>query len=723
MGRVRNTGWVIVVFLSALAWQNAQGQTPQAPVAGRQLSPTKKLEFFPVTAQFSPVPSGKGWIGKEGPIDEPTIRDTIDNLIAHGFTGIQAPTRRPPAEEAAILAYAQSRGMVVTYELGGLEIFGREQPPTPCVYSPEYAKTVRGNAERSLASLKGTPRLYNVFTYQDEPFHWGPKSFDYSEDAKAEFKNRHGYDLPTDPNAIRNDPKRWLDLINFQSDTFRDGWRQVYKIIKEIDPEFKVILTHDSHNTFGGGYGSHAELFIDDVGHWGGDFADTFIFDIYPYMMFDFRVGEPSKLRKPRISQTHYSFAQMRSLATAYGKELGFWVGTYNPAWFKDYMGPQRQATYWSEREMSTTAVAQGGDFLLTGYHIPSDARHWESFGKGLRLIQKAGAKLLEMPKQKARAAMLFPRTQLIQVQEEYFNVGLSYELFLRAFGELDILHEDQIKDEHLDGYRVLVLFDVTMLPADVAKRIVTFVRNGGVVIADCLPGLDGYKRPTVVMEDLFGAKNAKTDRIQRSGYWLPIANGEPHWEGRRAQGADESKFATDAVNGRVLGQPIDLTLVSPRPATTTTGEVLLKTASGQPAVIAHTVGKGRVFLLGFCLQDTYFQAWQDDKPATRDQLAGLLRAMTDAAGVRAHVRSSNPDVEASVRANASEGVLFIINHEAASPHAVVSLSDLGFEIGRIVDLSDGMPVPFTTNEGVVALSVSVPLGETRLLRIGQPGS
>jgi hypothetical protein len=52
-------------------------------------------------------------------------------------------------------------------------------------------------------------------------------------------------------------------------------------------------------------------------------------------MMFDFRFGEPARLPKPRISQTHYCFAQMRNLTRTYGKQLGFWFGVYNRAWFK----------------------------------------------------------------------------------------------------------------------------------------------------------------------------------------------------------------------------------------------------------------------------------------------------------------------------------------------------------------------------------------------------
>ncbi len=710
---------IVFAFLLVFAVQAVWGDQPPTPSAAPQkLDPAKTLDFFPAAIQFSAVPSGRGWDGKEGPLSEQTIRDTIDNYLAHGFTGLYLPLRRPKAEEDAIINYAQSRGMVITCEIGGLEGFGREQPPKPCVYSPEYAQTVRRNVEQAMAGVKNIPRLYNAFPYQDEPFHWGPKSFATDPEVKAEFKKRYGYDLPTDINTVRNDPKKWLDVINFQSDGFPDGWRHVYKAIKETNPNFKVIMTHDSHNTFGAGFSSHCELFIDDVFHWGGDFADMFVFDIYPYMMFDFRFGEPAKLPKPRISQTHYSFAQMRNLTRAYGKELGFWVGTYSPAWFKPYMGPEREATYWSEREMSTTAVAAGANYLLTGFGAPSNARHWDSFGEGLRLIQKAGKPLLESPKKKARAAMLFPRTQLIQVQEEYFNVGLSFELFLRAFGELDILHEDQIKDDRLDGYQTLVLFDVSLLPADVAKHIASFVEKGGVVIADCVPGMDAFKQPTAIMEQLFGVNQAKTDRIRRAGHWVPDAKGGGNWANRPDPAPDESKFTSDTLRGTALGQTLDLTLISPRSANVTTGEVLLKTISGQPAVVHRTVGKGNVYLLGFCLQDTYFKTWQDNKPAAREQLAGLLRGMTDAAGVRAHVRSSNADIEASVRTNAASGFLFAINHEAPSPDTVIQLSDLGFDIGQITDVADGQAIPVTRKDGFVELTLSVPVGQTRLLHV-----
>lgn len=674
-------------------------------------------DFFPVVTQFSPVPSGQGWRGEEGPLSEAVLRDTIDNMLAHGVTGIEAPTHRPSEEEAFILAYAQSKGMIVSYHAGALEGFGRDKPPEICVYSPEYADSVRSRAKQALAPLAGIQNLYNVFTYQDEPFHWGPQSFGYNEDVKVEFKKRYGYDLPPDLESIRDNPHRWLDVINFRSACFPDGWRQVYSTVKAINPDFKVTMTHDSHNTFGAGYSSHSEIAIDDVYHWGGDFADLFIFDLYPYMMFDFRFGAPSVIQRPRISQTHYSFAQMRGLTNAYGKDLGFWVGTYNPAWFSNFLCADLAAMHWSEQEMSMTAIAHGSDYLITGYKIPVDEKHWESLGKGLRLVQKAGADLRAAPRVPAKACMLFPRTQYVQLQEEYFNVGLSFELFLRAFGELDIIQEDQILQGKLDDYGILTLFDVALLPEDVAARIVEFAHKGGTLIADCVPQLNTYKEPLSSMRELFGVTDAKTERIRRAGHWVPYKTQAPSWAYRPADFPGEIA-ATDRLETTLFDRDFAANLTSMRPFTVTTGTLLAETASGQPALAHRKAGEGDAYLLGFCLQDTYFKTWQDGDTTSRTQLRDLLRALASKSKVRSHVYSANADIEASIRANDYEGFLFVINHESPDDATTVTLQDLDFDIARIVSLEDGEPVPFEMIEKGATLHLTVARDAAALLHV-----
>ena len=158
--------------------------------------------------------------------------------------------------------------------------------------------------------------------------------------------------------------------------------------------------------------------------------------------------------------------------------------------------------------------------------------------------------------------------------------------------------------------------------------------------------------------------------------------------------------------------------MASPRACEATTGKVRLRLDSGQPALISHRVGSGRTYLLGFCVQESYFQSYREADLPARGQLGCLIGDLFQDAKVRPHIRSSNPDIEASVRANSTEGYVFIINHEAAQPQATVQLADLGFRIKRMVDVESGEPVPFHSTRNGVEFPITAGFGSTRLLRI-----
>jgi hypothetical protein len=697
--------------------------TPEACTAQQSQDIPVVLEnSFPVCTQFSPLPTGEAQADENMTLTDEMIQATIHDIIGHGFSmlsvhGIPSDPEKK-SQTMKKLNYAQSLGMKINYLSGGSELFSREKPSPVSVYSPRYAEEVRKRVESRLGSMKEIENLHSVFPYQDEPFHAHPGSFDYSEETRAEFLKRYGYSMPDSLGAIRDDPVKWLDFLNFQSDLYRDGWLQVYQVVKAFDPRPKIIMTHDSHNTFGAGVKSNSLVGMDDVYHWGGDFADIYIYDIYPYMSIDFRFGDFSRCPKPRISQMHYTIAQMRNLTTTYGKELAFWVGTYNKTWFRDFMGEERRKTYWSEREMSTTAVAHGANFLLTGINIPEDERHWEEFGKSNRILQKAGPGLLDAPKIKANACFLFPRTQHLQLQEEYYNVGLSFELILRAFGELDIIHEEQIRDKSLNGYKVLVLCDVKLLPGKVAEHIEAFVRNGGILIADCVPQMDEYKRPMDGMKNLFGVKQASTDRIIQEGHWVPFTKIDPVMHFPPTPEKEMQVVPTDSIAGRVLGNDFGFRVFGPRACEVSDGRAMLKMVSNRPALISKTAGKGRTYLLGFSLQDTYFQTWKRNNIEGRSQLRSLLAGIFHDAGVSPHIYSSNPDIEASVRANSSEGFVFIINHETEKAFTRVHLGDLEFRPGKILDIESGISHDFRWTGEMAEFDIIAPLGSTKILKL-----
>lgn len=677
---------------------------------------------FPNTIQFSPPPP---CIANEPSEELHTVKmqhQSINDIIKKGFGNFWIYNLSGD-KTRSLLKFAQSRGMAIDYMTSGFEGFDRNHPPVTSVYSPQYKLEVKKRIDSGLAPIRGIQRISTVFPFQDEPFHSGPESFDYSKYAKAEFNKRYGYSMPASLESVRNDPKKWLDLLNFQSNTFRDGWIQAYQVVKNFDPRPKIVMTHDSHNSFGAGVKSNSKVAIDDVFHWGGNFADILVYDIYPYMTFDYRYGELGKLPKPRISQMHYTISQLRNVATTYGKELGFWVGTYSDKWFDRFRGPERKNQYWSEREIAYTAIAQGANFLISpsNYNttnLPLDTMHWEDYGKAMNVIQKAGPGLLKTQKVKAKACFLFPRTQYLQLQEEYFNVGISYELFLRAFGELDIIHEEQITDDNLNGYRVLVLADVKLLPSAVARHIAAFVQKGGIVISDCVPQMDAFKHPLNVMTKLFGVSHAATNRLTQEGQWVPFTTLSPKMSFPPTSVQDKKEIEKDRITGSAFGQNFDFLVVSPRASEITSGKILLKMQSGQPGLLYHKAGKGRTYLFGFCIQDAYFNTWKNNDVAAREQLRNLISDVFVDSKIRSHIYSSNADIEASVRGNAKEAYLFIINHEGTDPETNVRLADLKFPVHKIVDVESGKAVEFKSKNGAAEFSINAPFGTTRLLKV-----
>ncbi len=701
----------------------AAQQTPSQP------APRVKEGSFPVSVQFSRVPSGEGWSLQNQPLTDQLIERTIENMILHGVTNLSAGEFSGDGSNAKIMEYAQSLGMKVDYTTNGVQLFKRHDPPTPSVYSPDYMKKVRERIGPVLGNSRKIENLCTLYPFMDEPFHDDTTSFAYDKYSADQFRKKYGYAMPRSYAEAQADPRKHLDLVNFQTYLFSDAWRQIYAEVKKTDPRPMLVMTHDSHNTMGGGVGSDSKYGFDDVFHWGGDFADMFVWDIYPYTMFDYRYGEHSQCPKPRMSQMHYTMAQMRNLTTTYGKKLGFWFGTYNEGWFRRYMNADMRDQYWGEREMIYTAVAGGCDFLMSGIYIPEEASHWEDMGKGLNIIHKEGSGILAAPKAKAKACFLFPRSQYVQLNEEYFNVAMTFELCMRAFGEVDIIHEEQITDASISGYKILVLADVKMLPAKVAADIEKFVQNGGIVIADCVPQMDELKKADGRMKKLFGVEQSTSLRAEQKGTWNPFSMLPAKWafmpEGYVAPKVEK---VFDKIDAQAYGQPVAFRVVSPRDCKPSNGATALMMSSGKPALVTKQTGKGKTYLFGFCLQDTYFQTWKDDDTTSREGLCSLVHNVFADTGIRPAAHSSNPDVEATVRIGKDVAYVFIINHEAPDAITDVTLSGLGFEVGNIVDVGfAGKPsnvynINFKSTGGDATFTIlareGTPTGITRLLKV-----
>lgn len=654
-------------------------------------------DFFSTTVRLS----------RFGYLDKAAIATEIDDMIAHGFNTLSLAGGAKAVLDFAE-AYAQMKGMAISYCAGGVfSLLHRGGPPSVCVHSPEYRTAVGDRAKPRLDICRNVPRLLYVLGYADEPFTTGEEAFCYCKHCQRSFRERYGVELPR-TNEIES-PKLWRDYIDFRARYWPQGWEQSYKVVKDTYPDFWVELTHDSHNTFGAAAGptGQAKMAVEDVFHWGAAGFDSVNFDIYPYLSTDFRSGKYGVLRKPRMSQFHFAFAQMRDLAHTYNKRLSFWVESINSEW--RMLSDRNRAFYWSPRELSYTAIAHGCDHLTTGVGIPEDPKWWQTMGETMREVQTLAPVLLRSRKRKARACYVFPRTQHVMLQEEYWNVGVAYELFLRAFGELDCLHEMQVAEGSLADHAgrssdpndrrrtdVLAMFDVSLLPGDVANKICEFVKRGGVLIADQIPDLNEDKKLSSILQPLFRAEQTGAEETEE----VVVVRRTPELGDLPA--GTRLRIAGARTYGVVPG-----------------AEVLARFAeSKSPAIVKSRYGKGAALLFCFDMKETYFATWQRPDPRSRETLRTVMRSLIAACGIQPNVFSSNPDIEATVSEGDDSLVLFVINHESKASATSVTLHHLAFKPAFVCDLLSGRAADFAVSPDGLKLTLDVPFGGTSVLGV-----
>jgi hypothetical protein len=629
-------------------------------------------DVFPTTMRLSEL---RG-------LDPPAIEREIDDIRAHGFNTLTFNAHRLGAKPGSPYDhaedYAQRQGMAISYSFqGDFCLLQREGVPSVSVFSPEYRDAIRPRIQAAVETCRQVPRLLNVQGYMDEPFQVSGNTFDDRPPAKVEFKRRYGIDLPTREQA-RQDPALWLKYVDFWSDGFAAGWRQSYAMVKELCPDVWVELTHDSHCTFGAaGRGYTSFWAVDDVFHWGAPF-DAVNYDIYPYISTDFRTGAFGQNRLPRLAGMHMAFAQMRNLATTHDKKLGFWLES---GWDKNLApdAPGRQFV-WSPRELTYTAIAAGCDYLNTFWGIPEDPRWWETYRSTMNEVKSIAPLLTRSRVPRAPAAFLFPRTQHVLLQEEYWNVMVALEAYRQAAGGLDCIHEEQLAKGTLKEYKILVLFDIRLMKRHDAEIVRDWVQAGGRLIADEVPSLDENRQPLGVFEPLFGVKGSAAVQI---GAISVSGRREELW-GRRSY---ERNGAT------VIGGPAD---------------------GAWAPLLSQRAGKGEAFLFNFPVKECYLDALTRAKAdGAADAVLMLLFTVARAADGLGNATSTNPNIEAAVRQTPDgTALLLLINHESRDETTVVSVPNLP-PGGIVRDLVSGARLGAGER---YAMKLQCPWGETRLL-------
>lgn len=212
-----------------------------------------------------------------------------------------------------------------------------------------------------------------------------------------------------------------------------------------------------------------------------------------------------------------------------------------------------------------------------------------------------------------------------------------------------DFVHMDEIERAALDRYRVLYLPFGLMLTRKVGARIDTFVRMGGLVLAEARTGWNdetGYcdtAVPGMGLDGVFGCREAGADG----------GDGEQPVRIRmvREHPALPGVCAGDWIQGAVFRQVLE---------PVSAAEVVGVFEDGLPAIVAHRHGEGWAVLAGSLMSLGYHRF--------HDEATGrFLRGMANAAGVEPPARVLEPaeGVEARLleRPGGHEAILFVFNH------------------------------------------------------------
>ena len=265
------------------------------------------------------------------------------------------------------------------------------------------------------------------------------------------------------------------------------------------------------------------------------------------------------------------------------------------------------------------------------------------------------------------------------------------YHALAQSHVQIDPRYTDSLTAERLQPYAVALLVDARALREKTVGIIRQWVQNGGTLIATSQTSLTdewGNERPekTYALGDLFGVKFVEETTGAKA---IQIAAGD-------ALLGDLKPEATVTYDARRQYDKVQ----------PTTGKVLAKFDTGDPAVIVNTTGKGRALLLaarkiGMAYEGAMYAGetknhFKDYFPGVRELMTNVVVNGLAAAGHALPVIAScDKNVEVIVRTQPKRYIVHLTNYTYRTPVSGASLrvSVPGGKVSKVFYPTDGVPL------------------------------
>ena len=217
----------------------------------------------------------------------------------------------------------------------------------------------------------------------------------------------------------------------------------------------------------------------------------------------------------------------------------------------------------------------------------------------------------------------------------------------------LDFVHADTLTARNLAPYRLVVLPYPLMLRAAAAAELGDYVRAGGALVVEARAGWNDENGraavtiPGLGLAEVVGARETDVQTVARGAALLRAEPGFPGLE------------PGEAVPGRWYEEALEPSSASAR--------VVARFASGAPAAVASSYGRGRTLMLGSFVSAGFVSQPEE---TTRRFYAGLL----DWAGVARPAAVSGDPLEVRLLETGRDHLVFVFNHAAAPATATLRL-------------------------------------------------
>jgi beta-galactosidase len=332
--------------------------------------------------------------------------------------------------------------------------------------------------------------------------------------------------------------------------------------------------------------------------------------------------------------------------------------------------------------------------------------------GKVAKLLQRHASDLLNADPAPASVAILYnrlsymvggsqPSASKLGNAERDSLMGL-YRAFMEQHIPVDFVDPQELAQNKLAQYKILFLPFPVMLSRNAAEGVKRYVQSGGTAVAEARlawndeRGFASDVIPGFGLDEVFGAK----EKLIR-----PAEKPEIRVE---ASGELPGLAAVQPIVGAAFEEDLE---------PLNGGQVLGRFSDGEPAIVAHTWGKGKAILVG---SFTALGFQQPGGNATGHFFLSLARA----AGVTAQVALIGPqssDVEVRRLVSDHEQIVFVFNHAPGPFDADLSI-DLPWKVRQARDLSNESAIPFQTQNGKAVFHKRLAKDEIWVFRLeGQP--